>query len=70
MTFCMHDYLTGHPANAKAFEEFLDYAQRDDRVWFATYSELARWWRNLCADSTLISDEFCIHTAALPQYSS
>jgi peptidoglycan/xylan/chitin deacetylase (PgdA/CDA1 family) len=68
MTFCMHDYLTGHPANAKAFDDFLEYAQQDDRVWFATYSELAAWWKTLCADSTRMSDDFCLQTDALPSY--
>jgi peptidoglycan/xylan/chitin deacetylase (PgdA/CDA1 family) len=67
MTFCMHDYLTGHAANAKAFDDFLTYAQQDARVWFATYSEMAAWWKNLCADSNRFSDEFCLQTQMLPE---
>ncbi|MBI3000885.1 MAG: polysaccharide deacetylase family protein [Deltaproteobacteria bacterium] len=66
MTFCIHDYLSGHAANSKAFDEFLGYAKQDDRVWFATYSEMAAWWRNLCADSNRFSDEFCLQTDVFP----
>lgn len=66
MTFCIHDYMSGHAANSKAFETFVDYAKGDDRVWVTTYSVMASWWKKLCADSDQFVDNFPVLTSVSP----
>ena len=66
MTFCVHDYMTGHASNSKSFDDFIQYAKGDNRVWIATYSEMADRWRELCRNSTHSIDNFSIATNASP----
>jgi len=38
-----HDRISGHPARANAFADFIDYAQKHKGVWFARKDDIARW---------------------------
>lgn len=66
MTFCVHDYMTGHACSSKAFDEFLQYVKNDERVWITTYSKMAGWWRDLCRDSTRSLEELPLSATPSP----
>ena len=44
MSIGLHPRLAGQAARASALAEFIDYARRKGRVWFAHRIDVARWW--------------------------
>jgi peptidoglycan/xylan/chitin deacetylase (PgdA/CDA1 family) len=44
MPMTVHDYITGRPARAKIFDEFLTYAKQHEGVVFTTHDEVRKWW--------------------------
>ncbi|MBO0980089.1 polysaccharide deacetylase family protein [Microbacterium sp. SD291] len=44
MSVGIHLRIGGRPSVAMAVRRFLQYAQEQDGVWFATRAEIARWW--------------------------
>jgi peptidoglycan/xylan/chitin deacetylase (PgdA/CDA1 family) len=46
-TFCpfqFHPYISSRPGRAKTLAEIIGYMKSHKGVWFATGSEIARWW--------------------------
>ena len=46
-TFCpfqFHPYISSRPGRARALREIIHYMKKHAGVWFATGSEIARWW--------------------------
>jgi peptidoglycan/xylan/chitin deacetylase (PgdA/CDA1 family) len=46
-TFCpfqFHPYISSRPGRARALRELIGYMKKHAGVWFATGSEIARWW--------------------------
>ena len=44
MSIGLHPRLIGHTARMSALSDFIDYAQKEGGVWFATRIEIANWW--------------------------
>jgi peptidoglycan/xylan/chitin deacetylase (PgdA/CDA1 family) len=44
MSVGVHLRVTGRPGRAKALEQFFDYVQNHNQVWFARRVDIARWW--------------------------
>ena len=44
MNIGLHMRVVGHPARAKALDEFIEYAKSYPEVWFAKRIEMARHW--------------------------
>ena len=44
MSVGLHPRLVGQAARASALAEFIDYARKKGRVWFAHRIDVARWW--------------------------
>ena len=42
--FQFHPYISSRPGRAKALREIIHYMKKHAGVWFATGSEIARWW--------------------------
>lgn len=42
--FQFHPYISGRPGRAKALKTLIEYMKSHGGVWFATGSEIARWW--------------------------
>ena len=48
MTVGLHPRISGHPGRAKGLRRFLEYVVSDevrDKVWIATRSEIAEFWK-------------------------
>ncbi len=44
MSIGLHPRLIGQAARMSALKDFIEYAQRKGRVWFAKRIDIAHWW--------------------------
>ena len=44
MPMTVHDFITGRPSRAKAFDDFIAYAKQHEGVVFTTHDEVRKWW--------------------------
>jgi peptidoglycan/xylan/chitin deacetylase (PgdA/CDA1 family) len=69
MLWGLHPFLSGRPYRAKVLEEFLEYARKFPKVWFARCIDIAKWWMSKYKDQHVEKWPNCLKFSDWPSVS-